>query len=110
MAEVAPDAWTLGLSSYQLKIAKFEFIETQVAERRMQLAIVEEVDVFKDFASCLDSDLAVALIAQFEFQRGKLSATALSEQLPLQLVLLRRPCADSSCYTHNRRIGLLRSE
>jgi len=35
------------------------------------LAIVEQLDVFEDFTSCLGSGTPVALIAQFQFERGK---------------------------------------
>jgi hypothetical protein len=49
-------------------MSKFEFIGRQVAEGRMPpLAIVEQFDVFEDFASCLGSGVPLALIAQFEF-------------------------------------------
>ena len=35
------------------------------------LAIVEQLDVFEDFTSCLGSGTPVALITQFEFERSK---------------------------------------
>ena len=35
------------------------------------LAIVEQFDVFEDFASCLGSGVPVALITQFEFEGGE---------------------------------------
>ena len=35
------------------------------------LAIVEQFDVFEDFASCLGSATPAALITQFDFQCGK---------------------------------------
>src|SRR5919108_2409127 len=53
-------------------MSKFEFIGRQVAEGRMPPpAIVEQFDVFEDFASCLGSSLPMALIAQFEFECGE---------------------------------------
>jgi hypothetical protein len=53
-------------------MSKFELIGRQVAESRMPpLAIVEQFDVFEDFASYLGSGVPLALIAQLEFECGE---------------------------------------
>src|SRR5690242_16979273 len=53
-------------------MAKFEFMGTQVAEGRMSpLPIVEQLDVFEDFAAGLGSGTPAALINQFELEGGE---------------------------------------
>jgi hypothetical protein len=61
------------------------------------LAVVEDFDVLEELAAGLSSSIPLALIDQFDFEGGeKLSATALSQQLPLRLMLLWMPWSASS--------------
>ena len=73
-------------------MSEFEFIGRQVAEGRMPpLAIVEQFDVFEDFASCLGSGVPVALITQFEFECGE--KTLGQRRIRRCVIVLSRTCS-----------------
>ena len=79
-------------------IASFEFNGTQVTESRVpSLAIVKALDVFEDFTASLSSVVPLTLVNLELRVAKKLSATALSQQFPLRLMLLRIPYCASSC-------------